>query len=120
MKKMKKLSAKLFLISLLLFIPVLVHAELTNSSVANPTQKSSATSTPASWTDLPFLNNPMDFQFAIVSDRTGGHRTGVFSRAMHQVNLLQPEFVMSVGDLIEGGTTNLNTLKKELMKWTHS
>jgi hypothetical protein len=41
-------------------------------------------------------------QFAIVSDRTGGHRQGVFSKAVQQVNLLQPAFVMSVGDLIEG------------------
>ncbi len=113
MKKTKKLSAKLFLISLLLFIPVLVQAEQKNSSVANLTQKSTASSSHVSWTDRPFLNNPMDFQFAIVSDRTGGHRTGVFSRAMHQVNLLQPEFVMSVGDLIEGATTNLDILKKE-------
>ena len=43
-----------------------------------------------------------DFQFAIVSDRTGGHRANVFSQAIHKLNLLQPEFVVSVGDLIEG------------------
>jgi hypothetical protein len=49
------------------------------------------------------LNNaPGDFQFAVVSDRTGGHRARVFSRAVEQLNLLQPEFVVSVGDLIEG------------------
>jgi serine/threonine-protein phosphatase CPPED1 len=46
--------------------------------------------------------DPNQFQFAIVSDRTGGHRAGVFSRAVNQLNLMQPEFVMSVGDLIEG------------------
>jgi 3',5'-cyclic AMP phosphodiesterase CpdA len=49
------------------------------------------------------LNADADqFQFAVISDRTGGHREKVFSRAMQQINLLQPEFVMSVGDLIEG------------------
>ncbi|MFM7148369.1 MAG: metallophosphoesterase family protein [Gemmataceae bacterium] len=49
------------------------------------------------------MNNDADnFQFAIVSDRTGGHRARVFSRAMDQLNLLQPELVLSVGDLIEG------------------
>jgi hypothetical protein len=54
------------------------------------------------WTSL-IPNVAADqFQFAIVSDRTGGHRKGVFSKAVHQVNLLQPAFVMSVGDLIEG------------------
>jgi hypothetical protein len=40
-----------------------------------------------------------------VSDRTGGHRAGIFSRAVEQLNLMQPEFVISVGDLIEGYTT---------------
>lgn len=54
------------------------------------------------WTFLKANADPAQFQFAIVSDRTGGHRAGVFSRAVRQINLLQPEFVMSVGDLIEG------------------
>jgi hypothetical protein len=49
-------------------------------------------------------NDPADFQFVIVSDRTGGHRPEVFTRAVDQINLLQPEFVVSVGDLIEGYT----------------
>src|SRR5262249_32051670 len=40
------------------------------------------------------------FRFAIVGDRTGGVRPGVFERAVEQLNLLQPEFVVSVGDLI--------------------
>ncbi len=55
------------------------------------------------WTDLTPNTDGDQFQFAIVSDRTGGHRKGVFSKAVRQINLLQPEFVMSVGDLIEGG-----------------
>jgi len=50
------------------------------------------------------LDDPDDgFQFAIVSDRTGGHRANVFSQAVERLNLLQPAFVISVGDLIEGG-----------------
>jgi serine/threonine-protein phosphatase CPPED1 len=53
------------------------------------------------------------FQFAVVSDRTGGHRSRVFSRAVEQLNLLQPEFVLSVGDLIEGYTTDQAQLAKE-------
>ena len=53
-------------------------------------------------TNKPFLNDPQEFQFVVVGDRTGGHRPGVFDRAMDQVNLLRPEFVLSVGDLIEG------------------
>ena len=54
------------------------------------------------WTGLTPNISPKQFQFVVVSDRTGGHRKGVFSKAVQQVNLRQPEFVMSVGDLIEG------------------
>ena len=55
-------------------------------------------------TDRPVQNDPDDFQFVIVADRTGGHRPGVFAQASDKVNLLRPEFVVSVGDLIEGYT----------------
>lgn len=54
------------------------------------------------WNNLRLNNEPGDFRFAIVSDRTGGHRAKIFSLAVEQLNLMQPEFVMSVGDLIEG------------------
>lgn len=56
------------------------------------------------WTNLAPNNRADSFQFAIVTDRTGGHRPGVFTRAIEKINMLQPEFVVSVGDLIEGGT----------------
>ena len=75
--------------------------------------KSPATDTVQPWTDQAFMNDPMDFQFAIVSDRTGGMRPGVFRKAVIQLNLLQPEFVMSVGDLIEGYTESRDTLKQQ-------
>jgi hypothetical protein len=65
------------------------------------------------WTNLRINNDPDDFQFAIVSDRTGGHRARVFSRAVDQLNLLQPEFVVSVGDLIEGGKEDPERLAAE-------
>jgi hypothetical protein len=56
------------------------------------------------WTNLKVNADADQYQFAVVSDRTGGHREKVFSKAVYQVNLLQPTFVMSVGDLIEGYT----------------
>ncbi len=56
------------------------------------------------WNHLKVNNDPDNFQFAIVTDRTGVHRPGVFLDAVHKLNLLQPEFVVSVGDLIEGYT----------------
>jgi 3',5'-cyclic AMP phosphodiesterase CpdA len=54
------------------------------------------------WTSLVLNNEQRNFQFAIVTDRTGGHRPGVFAAAVKKINLMQPEFVISVGDLIEG------------------
>jgi len=55
------------------------------------------------WTNKEFQNNPADFQFVIIGDRTGGaSQQGTFKLAMNQLNLLQPEFVINVGDLIEG------------------
>lgn len=54
------------------------------------------------WSHLKVNNDPDEFQFAIVTDRTGGLRPGVFERAVEVLNLLQPEFVISVGDLIPG------------------
>ena len=58
------------------------------------------------FTSLDVNNGAKNFQFAIVSDRTGGHRPGIFLDGVRKLNLLQPEFVMSVGDLIEGYTTD--------------
>src|SRR5262249_4306557 len=65
------------------------------------------------WTSLRLNNGPDTFHFAIVSDRTGGHRARIFSQAVEQLNLLQPQFVVSVGDLIEGYTENPAKLAEE-------
>jgi len=55
------------------------------------------------WSSENFRNDPQDFQFAIIGDRTGGANVeGTFAQAMTKLNLLQPEFVINVGDLIEG------------------
>src|SRR6516162_6552026 len=56
------------------------------------------------WTSLDLDAASDDFHFAVVSDRTGAERKGVFPKAVAQLNLLQPRFVVSVGDLIEGYT----------------
>ena len=55
------------------------------------------------WTHVRLNNDPRHFQFAIVTDRTGGQRADIFARAVEQLNLMQPQFVLSVGDLIGGG-----------------
>ena len=55
------------------------------------------------WTSKDFKNNPDNFQFVIIGDRTGGaNAEHTFALAMDQINLLLPEFVINVGDIIEG------------------
>jgi predicted phosphodiesterase len=68
---------------------------------------------PNPWTHLEFPDANVNFQFAVVSDNTGGAYPGVFEAAMTKLNLMQPEFVMSVGDLIEGYSNNREQLLKE-------
>ena len=68
---------------------------------------------PNPWTHLRLNNNPANFQFAIVTDRTGGVRPGIFEDAVRKLNLLQPEFVMSVGDLIMGYTHDRAELNRQ-------
>ena len=65
------------------------------------------------WTHLRVNGEPENFHFVVTSDRTGGHRARVFSQAVEQINLLQPAFVLSVGDLIEGYTKDPKQLEKE-------
>ena len=57
---------------------------------------------PKPWSDKPLLDDPDRFQIAIMTDNTGGHRPGIWMKAVQRLNLLRPTFVMSVGDLIEG------------------
>jgi len=65
------------------------------------------------WTNLEFYNEADNFQFAIMSDRNGGNRPGVFAKGVEKVNLLKPEFVMCVGDLINGGTEDEAELERQ-------
>ncbi|MBN1669570.1 MAG: metallophosphoesterase [Kiritimatiellae bacterium] len=65
------------------------------------------------WTHERFKNDPDAFQFVIMSDRTGGRRPGIFGDAVRKVNLLQPEFVICVGDLFDGYTLYPDKLDKD-------
>ncbi|HZZ77576.1 MAG TPA: metallophosphoesterase [Gemmataceae bacterium] len=74
------------------------------------------------WSSLRFNDAPETFHFVVVSDRTGGHRPRIFSQAIEQINLLQPAFVVSVGDLIEGYSKDPEAVAKqwkELQTYTH-
>jgi predicted phosphodiesterase len=65
------------------------------------------------WTGEDFAPGSDAFTFGIISDLNGGERPGVFSRAVEQLNLLDPDFVLSVGDLIDGGTEDTLILKEQ-------
>lgn len=60
-----------------------------------------------------FVGDSSAFSFVVVGDRTGGHRPGVFAAAMQQLSLLQPSFVLSVGDLIEGYSQSESTITEQ-------
>jgi len=66
------------------------------------------------WTSEDFRNDPENFQFVIIGDRTGGANVAhTFKLAIGQLNLLQPEFVINVGDLIEGYSDDKAELNAE-------
>ena len=89
-------------------------AALSGNQPAQPTAKTSDLQVTLEdrnpWSNLRLNNEPDTFRFAIVSDRTGGHRAQIFSQAVERLNLMQPEFVLSVGDLIEGYTEDRDKL----------
>lgn len=57
--------------------------------------------------DLPLPNEKDAFTFVVYGDRTGGPPEGVsvLADAVRDTNLLEPDFVMTVGDLINGYST---------------
>jgi len=65
---------------------------------------------PFPWTKIQADTSAGKFTFAVFSDLSGGEREGVFEVAIEQLNLLRPELIMNVGDLIEGGTDDVAEL----------
>ncbi len=83
-------------------LSIFSSAQSQETKVTEKVFDSDLTTEKTPWTHLDFANDPDDFQFAIVTDRTGGAREGIFEDAVKKINWLSPEFVMSVGDLIQG------------------
>lgn len=54
--------------------------------------------------ELPLPADKAAFSFAVLGDRTGGPAEGVkvLAQAVDEINLLEPDLVMTVGDLVEG------------------
>ena len=68
---------------------------------------------PRPWSDKPLLDDPDRFQIAIMTDHTGGHRPGIWMKAVERLNWLRPTFVMSIGDLIEGYSSDPDEIEAE-------
>ena len=58
------------------------------------------------WTHLEVDDSQGKFQFAIIADEQGGARKGVLRSAFQKLNILCPELVINVGDLIPGYSTD--------------
>jgi len=53
------------------------------------------------------------FTFAIIADKTGGGQENwpIFDRAVAEINLLNPDFVMTIGDHIQGYVSDTEVVK---------
>ena len=91
-------------------IPALL---MVNSGLANAVFNVQVNSNSNPWTHLKANNQPDKFQFVVVPDRTGNERPGVFENAVRKINLLQPEFVVCVGDLVEGYSEEAHTYEDQ-------
>lgn len=85
------------------YVPSLASAGSDASQTAAPT--------PALQPGTPMIarrwtHDPQKFSFAILGDKTGGFDVNwpIFDRAIEEVNRLDPDFVIMVGDLIQGYT----------------
>jgi 3',5'-cyclic AMP phosphodiesterase CpdA len=61
--------------------------------------------------EIPLQDNKV--RFAIISDLTGGEREGIFDIAVEGLTALQPDFILSIGDLIDGGLEDTEALNKQ-------
>ncbi len=111
MKRLLIAAGVLVVVALAVVVSQAVPAPADAPAAANGIQATSEDKNP--WTSLKANADPDNFQFAVVSDRTGGNRGKIFTKAVERVNLLQPEFVLSVGDLIQGYSTKQEQLNKE-------
>lgn len=55
----------------------------------------------------------VDYSFAVMGDRSGFALNGVFENALGLLKNLKPDFVLSVGDLIEGYWTDMEPAHQE-------
>jgi hypothetical protein len=52
-------------------------------------------------------------RFAVIGDRTGGHEPGIYAQIIEEIERMKPDFVLGVGDMIEGYTQDTTVVKRE-------
>lgn len=68
---------------------------------------------PSPWVGRTIENTGDKFTFALFTDLNGGEREGIFNVAAVQLALLKPDFIVSVGDLIDGYTEDKTRLEEQ-------
>ncbi len=61
-------------------------------------------------------NTDQTVRFVVISDRTGGAVPGVWEQAVEEINLLQPDLVLSIGDHIQGYVDDPEKLKQQWLE----
>lgn len=51
-------------------------------------------------------------RFAVIADRTGGEQKGIFEQTLKQAETLSPDFMIGIGDMIEGYTSDKEYLNE--------
>lgn len=52
-------------------------------------------------------------RFAVIGDRTGGHDPGIHGRIIDEIERLRPDFIVGVGDMIEGYGSDTVAVERE-------
>ena len=86
------------------FLSILLGCSGSSTPPGDPEFRHDVTGEALPWTSENFDAADDKFTFAVFSDLTGGERERIFEIAIAQLSLLRPEFVINVGDLIEGST----------------
>ena len=97
-------------------LPFVAIAAAVLSTYGRPAVAQEQATSPAEvtpWTHPGYAHDASEFQFAIVSDRAANPRIGVFAAAVAKLQLLRPEFVLSIGDFIHGYGEGMKPLTDE-------
>jgi predicted phosphodiesterase len=59
-------------------------------------------------------------RFAVIGDRTGWYQPGIYEQIVQEVQRMKPDFILTVGDHVEGYTDDTITIKDEWEEYLKS